>query len=264
MASNTSRLGLLKKDPVADGNDTFNIKTMLNDNWDKIDQKVALLGSDGKLDPSQIDTSGLATKQELAAHQADETTHGIGDKKTLLTTNKTTIVASLNELFQFANDGKTNIASVIGSPATNGDTFAQLKTHIQNAKSKGAANLTAKGTIASDTESLDSLMSKIANVNTGKKWASGTITLTSNNYNSISGLTFKPSIIVLYHLTTGYYYTFIGTPDRGFNTMTMWMGGFDNYNSNITGISDKSVTVNNDGITFYSRSNATFNWVAFE
>jgi len=37
MASTTPNLGLLKKDPATDGNDTFNIKTMLNDNWDKID-----------------------------------------------------------------------------------------------------------------------------------------------------------------------------------------------------------------------------------
>ncbi|MCM3040722.1 phage tail protein [Paenibacillus motobuensis] len=37
MASNTPNLNLLKKDPVTDGDDTFNIKTMLNDNWDKID-----------------------------------------------------------------------------------------------------------------------------------------------------------------------------------------------------------------------------------
>lgn len=37
MASNTSNLGLLKKDPLTDGKDTFNIRTMLNDNWDKID-----------------------------------------------------------------------------------------------------------------------------------------------------------------------------------------------------------------------------------
>ncbi|MFU1797046.1 tail fiber protein [Paenibacillus azoreducens] len=40
MASNTPNLGLLKKDPATDGNDTFNIKTMLNDNWDKIDEAV--------------------------------------------------------------------------------------------------------------------------------------------------------------------------------------------------------------------------------
>ncbi|RLQ08637.1 hypothetical protein NSQ51_13395 [Geobacillus sp. FSL K6-0789] len=42
MASNTPRLGLYKKDPVADRNDTFNIQTMLNDNWDRIDQGVVL------------------------------------------------------------------------------------------------------------------------------------------------------------------------------------------------------------------------------
>ncbi|GIP29645.1 hypothetical protein J23TS9_47750 [Paenibacillus sp. J23TS9] len=40
MASNTPNLGLLKKDPATDGNDTFNVKTMLNENWDKIDEAV--------------------------------------------------------------------------------------------------------------------------------------------------------------------------------------------------------------------------------
>lgn len=37
MSSYTKNLNLLKKDPLADGADTFNISTMLNDNWDKID-----------------------------------------------------------------------------------------------------------------------------------------------------------------------------------------------------------------------------------
>ena len=37
MARNTSYLGLYCKDPIDDGNDTFNIQTMLNDNWEKID-----------------------------------------------------------------------------------------------------------------------------------------------------------------------------------------------------------------------------------
>lgn len=40
MASNTPKLNLLKKNPATDGNETFNIKTMLNDNWDKIDGAV--------------------------------------------------------------------------------------------------------------------------------------------------------------------------------------------------------------------------------
>ena len=37
MASNTQYLNLYKKDPVADASDTFNITTMLNENWDKLD-----------------------------------------------------------------------------------------------------------------------------------------------------------------------------------------------------------------------------------
>jgi len=37
LASNTPNLDLYKKDPVADASDTFNITTMLNENWDKLD-----------------------------------------------------------------------------------------------------------------------------------------------------------------------------------------------------------------------------------
>ncbi|WP_059044442.1 tail fiber protein [Paenibacillus rubinfantis] len=40
MATNTPNLNLLKKDPIADGNETFNIQTMLNENWDKIDEAI--------------------------------------------------------------------------------------------------------------------------------------------------------------------------------------------------------------------------------
>jgi hypothetical protein len=54
LSSITNRLGLLKKDPAADSNDTFNIKTMLNDNWDLIDQKVPVFGPDGKVSTDQL------------------------------------------------------------------------------------------------------------------------------------------------------------------------------------------------------------------
>ena len=37
MASNTTNFDLLKKDPATDGNNNFDIKTMMNDNWDKLD-----------------------------------------------------------------------------------------------------------------------------------------------------------------------------------------------------------------------------------
>lgn len=41
MSSNTTNLNLYKADTVADGLNTFNIKTMLNDNWDKVDGAVS-------------------------------------------------------------------------------------------------------------------------------------------------------------------------------------------------------------------------------
>lgn len=37
MAAYSKNVSLLKKDPLQDRNDTFNITTMLNENWDKID-----------------------------------------------------------------------------------------------------------------------------------------------------------------------------------------------------------------------------------
>ncbi|WP_379130959.1 pyocin knob domain-containing protein [Paenibacillus sp. sgz500958] len=42
MATNTPNLNLLKKNPATDGNETFNIQTMLNENWDKVDAAVGL------------------------------------------------------------------------------------------------------------------------------------------------------------------------------------------------------------------------------
>lgn len=40
MASNTKNLNLLMKNPSTDGADTFNVQTMLNDNWQKIDNNA--------------------------------------------------------------------------------------------------------------------------------------------------------------------------------------------------------------------------------
>ena len=55
MASYTPNLNLYKKDPIADGNNFFNIKTMMNDNWDKIDEKVkAALDDIGDLQSEQV------------------------------------------------------------------------------------------------------------------------------------------------------------------------------------------------------------------
>lgn len=58
MASNTPNLNLLKKDPLTDGNETFNIQTMMNDNWDKIDTAVKKVQDDvANIDPDITDAS---------------------------------------------------------------------------------------------------------------------------------------------------------------------------------------------------------------
>lgn len=92
MASNTTRLNLLKKNPSTDGNTNFNIETMLNENWQKIDDKVATIGTDGKVEPGQLpddlvtvedlNSAGSTIQgeidnleQTLTAHQADYVTH---------------------------------------------------------------------------------------------------------------------------------------------------------------------------------------------
>jgi len=111
----------------------------------------------------------------------------------------------LSELFTFANDGKTGIAAVIGSPATSGDTFATLANHIQNAKNTMATNLTGKGVSASGTEALQALADKIANISTGKKWASGTTT-SDSGYVSVTGLDFTPSLMILKYTSGGDYH----------------------------------------------------------
>ncbi len=53
MSSNTEKLNLLKVDPVADGEQYFNVDTMLNANWDKVDAFADQMGDkvDGDLLP---------------------------------------------------------------------------------------------------------------------------------------------------------------------------------------------------------------------
>lgn len=77
-----------------------------------------------------------------------------------------TMEAVLAELFTFANDGKTGLASVIGSPATAADSFGTLNGLVQTDKNTLASNLTAKGVSAAGTETLAGLVGKVANVPT--------------------------------------------------------------------------------------------------
>ncbi|GCD83658.1 hypothetical protein PTHTG4_27220 [Parageobacillus thermoglucosidasius] len=309
MASNTPRLGLYKKDPVADANDTFNIQTMLNDNWDKIDSKVATLEPDGKIPAEQLPQQSLPTasttqagivklntstnststteaatpsavkdvNDALAAHSADNAAHGIGDKSTLLTSNKNTIVEAINELFTFANSGKSSVASAIGSPASSGDTFSQLATHIinhktslanslgsgsgsdslqtlvntrlQGLKNTLATNLTNKGQTANGSETLLSLINKVANVNTGKRWASGSGVPTGNVL-TVTNLSFTPRYAIA--IVNGY----VAANYEG--TTSVFSNSVNSY------IANTYIHFRTNGLDIYFPTSGSISWIAFE
>lgn len=220
MATNTPNLNLLKKDPVTDGNETFNIQTMLNENWDKIDAAVgemdipdASLTAKGKvqlsnaIDGSREDVAATerAVKEvsdNLTAQLADLSSQAAGKGASLVGVapisglSGTNVQAMLQALFTLANNGKLDIASVIGFPATAADTFAQLKARIQTIKDSMATNLTDKGQASAGTEALAALVAKISNINTGARYATGTITGSGTKI-TISGLAFKPSTLIL-------------------------------------------------------------------
>lgn len=67
MGSYTKNMNLYKADPVADANDTFNIKKMLNDNWDKIDEKTTTTVEEALKDFDRLSlTAGHRTTDTLS------------------------------------------------------------------------------------------------------------------------------------------------------------------------------------------------------
>lgn len=132
MASNTPNLDLLKKDPVTDGNDTFNIETMLNENWDKIDAAVGQLEED---------------MQEIDIPLSDETN---GTRSNVAGSEK-----AVGLVMQAAN--AANLAA--GAAQTKAD---QAFTAGNERKAEVVAALVALGVSASTSDSWDTLISKMS------------------------------------------------------------------------------------------------------
>lgn len=236
----------------------------------------------------------------------------------------TDVEGALAELFQFANDGKTSIANVIGSPATSGDTFTQLANTLQtlknnlvaimgvgvgtdafntlintsldskrdelandlgastsltlhallnntsgnalqHLKNQLATNLSNKGQTATGTETLASLVGKVANITTGKKWASGTQNSSSSNKLDVTGLAFRPSIILAYFddrtgSTQLLWYSMILANLIAARTIYGYVGAATSGNW-----TDTNTLVTSNGFTIYCAVQfKEYTWMAFE
>ncbi|QUH29996.1 hypothetical protein [Vallitalea guaymasensis] len=102
MPQYTSNMDLYKVDLETDGNSTFNIKTMLNDNWDKIDSKYD--EQEGRIRGN--------------SEVVNEVKEDIGDKSELKTEEKSSLVGAVNEVSTGMADIANQKANYIGNTKT--------------------------------------------------------------------------------------------------------------------------------------------------
>lgn len=179
---------------------------------------------------ADIEDNGFASATEFATHKADEAAHGIGDKATLLTTNKTSIVAAMNELFTNANDGKIAVANAV----------------------------TAKGVPASPTDTFAVLAGKIGQIDTGLKTAIGTATTNNSDRIYVNGLGFKPRFV---YLEGPNVKVAVGNADPASAITSRFINLFS---STGTGLSDFTPSNNGFDITVSAfASTEEYKWIAF-
>lgn len=143
MASNTPNLNLLKKDPVTDGNDTFNIRTMLNDNWDKIDAAVGEVRDELQ----DIEIPNASLNKAGIVQLSNETS---GSRENVAATEK-----AVSQAFQAGNERKAEVVAALvalGVPASTSETWAQLIAKMSTVI-KASGNATAADLLIGKTAS---------------------------------------------------------------------------------------------------------------
>lgn len=145
MSSNTPNLGLLKKDPMVDGNETFNIETMLNENWDKVDEAVGQVREElGNIDVD-IPEASLTEKGIVQLSSATN-----GTRENVAATEK-----AVAQAFHAGNERKAEVVAAlvaIGIQASTSETWAQLIPKI-GAVIRATGNATAADILAGKTAS---------------------------------------------------------------------------------------------------------------
>ncbi|KOM97068.1 hypothetical protein ACP49_16170 [Clostridium botulinum] len=225
---------------VLEGDVAGNLLNLINTNKDNIDK----------------------LQKATTAQLADITT----DNKRL--TKDKTITGAINELFTSANNGKKLISDVVGNPLLATDTFQQQHDKIQILKNTFVTNLSKKEQGASSTENLQDLISKINNINVGKKWAEGTGKARESSNKevcmSVTDLDFSPKTVIINTRSDTYREPYIAIDCTLFKYKTQgW------YSGGYIILDDGYVHKNNRGFDFYASNghiskDTTFQWIAFE
>lgn len=101
MPSNTESLNLYKIDPSTDGNSTFNVETMLNENWDKIDNKFKKIGDLNKITEDNLVAAFEKDREKL-------------NEKTTLVLSETEPINNSDNMFWLQDVGE-NFSMVSGN-----------------------------------------------------------------------------------------------------------------------------------------------------
>lgn len=200
MANYTENLNLLKKDPVADASDTFNIQTMMNDNWDKLDA-TALKAQAAKTAP--IDADAVPVIDSADSSKTKLTTWA--NIKVVLKTAFDSIYAAATHTHAWST-----ITGIPGSftPSTHKNTHSIGGTDALESTDLGLDPTTAAKFFASPvgTESVDQVLSLLGRFQRGMGneyvWEKGQWSYSyapSDYTNYISGLVYGNSSPTLYY-----------------------------------------------------------------
>lgn len=103
-----------------------------------------------------------------------------------------------NELFPVTKAKNVKVAPITGLTGVDVQTALQnLFTFANDGKTAVANAVTAKGVSASPSDTFGTLAGKIGQISTGKKSASGSVTSNSMGIANFSGLNFAPSTVIL-------------------------------------------------------------------
>jgi phage-related tail fiber protein len=177
--------------------------------------------------------------------------------------SSTNVQAGIAEAFQYANNGKTSIANVVGK-VTGSNTHAQIASEIQTDKNTIATNITSKGISANGTETLASLAGKVGQISLaslgGKRVANSTIASGTASGTTLSiTLGFQPTTIIAYYRnnSTGDNYCCIHSP---LTNQDLSYYEWADYHSGSSGI-----TILSTGFTLKLQTSADSGyWVAYE